>query len=367
MASLLAGAALATIGATQTLDIVLDDPFLAGTAEPAATPLTDQPSSEFTLEVPPFELLLSPGARAMAVIEEDENERHTIHIGRPGAALVPVAADTALFVDDERLLMAVEDRDATTVRLIDVDEPTVPVWEHSLKAAGVSFAIDRATSRWQALGHGLDKTLVAVTGSLDGGHADERRWDYPQVQERANYWPLAADGSRLLVSSTSYENTLARLGSWAFLFGINAYRSETEFLTIETGATSRLYSSTLQLNCQVSAIIEEGPVCSAYDGTRTHLARINADGSLTPLAMFATIATFDLSRDWVTGWARTPFALHLPTGALVTLDSRRVADGEFATLMAAAGDTLAVVSTKASGAGVTVRLYRSPVGRSEMR
>ena len=367
MASLLAGAAIATIGATQTLDIVLDDPFLAGMKEPAATPLTGQPASEFTLDFSPSTLLLSPGARAIAAIEEDENERHTIHIGRPGAALIPVAADTALFVDDERLLVAVKNRDTTSVRLIDVDEPATPVWEHSLKAANVGLAIDRATARWQALGQGIDKVLVAATGSLDGRHADERQWDHARGREHSNYWPLAAAGSRLLVSSTSYESNLGRLGSWGYLLGITSYRSETEFLTIDSGTTSRLHSSTLQVTCRTSAIVEEGPVCSAWDGARSHLARINADGSLTPLAMFTTIGTFDVSRDWVTGWARTPFALHLPTGALVTLRSRCCNDEDFAVLMAAAGDTLAVVSSKASSEGSTVRLYRSPVGRSAMR
>ena len=367
MASLLAGAALATLGATQTLDIVLDDPFLAGTKTPAATLLAGQPSSEFALEFSPTELLLSPHARAIAVIEADENEKHTIHIGRPGAALVAVDADTALFVDDELVLLAVENRGTTTVRLIDADEPATPLWEHPLKAANVTLAIDRAASRWQALGHGFDKTLVLAAGSLDGGRVDERRWEYPQLPERSHYWPLAATGSRMLASSTSYETNLGRLGRWGFLFGLNAYRSETEFLTIEGGATSRLFSSTLQLDCNASTFIEDGPVCSAYDGTRSHLARLNADGSLTPLAMFPTMGTFDVSRDWVTGWRRTPFAFHLPTGALVTLRSQCCNDADYAVMMAAAGDTLAVVSSQASSKGSIVRLYRSPVGLSAMR
>jgi heat shock protein HtpX len=367
MAALVMGGALATIGATQTLDLILDDPFLADTKEPAATPLAGEASSEFTLDFSPFELLLSPGARALAALEEDENERHTIHVGRPGAALVPVAADTAVFVDDERLLLAVENRDATTVRLIDVDHPATPVWEHSLQAANASLALDRGASRWQALAHGLDKTLVAVTGSLDGGPANERRWQYPTVHEGANYWPLAAAGSRLLASSTSYQNTLGRFGSWGYLLGINSYQSTTQFLTIDTGTTSPLFASRLQLNCRPSALVEDGPVCSAYDGTRTHVARLNADGSLTPLATFSTISTFEVSPGWVTGWARTPFALNLATGQVFTFSSRRGPEGEFPFLMTAAQDTLAVVFSNASGLTTTVRLYRSPVGRSAMR
>ena len=364
--ALLTGVTLVTIGATQTLDVILDDPFLASTNEPAATPLTSDPSSEFSLDFSPFGLQLSPGARAVAAIEEDENERHTIHIGRRGGALVPVAADTALFVDDDRLLLSVENRDATIVRLIDVDEPATPVWEHSLSVASVSLAIDRASSRWQALGHGFDKALLAATGSLDGAPPDQRRWEYAPSREQSNYWPLAVAGSRLLVSSTSYDSNLGRWGSWGYVLGINSFRSETQFMTIDTGATSRLFSSTLQLNCRASAIVEEGPICSAYDGTRTHLARMNADGSLTRLARFSTITTFDVSRDWVTGWAGTPFALNLATGAFITFPHRHRLEGEFPTLMTAAGDTLAVVS-QGSREKTTVRFYRSPASRSAMR
>ena len=68
----------------------------------------------------------------------------------------------------------------------------------------------------------------------------------------------------------------------------------------------------------------------------------------------------------MTGWARSPFALNLATGDVITFSGRRGAEGEFPTRMTAAQDTLAVVSSKGSSQ-TTVRLYRLPAGRSAMR
>ena len=356
-ATVVGGAGL-MLGFPQTLDALLRDPFLADAAAPVRTPLRGNPISEFTLEFSPTALLLSPDAGAVAAVEEDDGEQYSFHVGRPGGSLTAMPADSGVFIDERRILLATETRSDTRLQLIDVDQPSMPYWQHTLNLSGASLAIDRAGTTWQVLGRSSDAVYVRVSGPLDGGPFTTQQFRFDAANRLGAHLPLASDAQRLLIATTTYGGTRAFdwFGAWAYW--LVRMRSHTRFTSIDAGGSSPLFESTLDVRCQPSTFMDEGPICSASDGKRVQLARVSlADGAVTPLAAFRDAMNFDIDRDWATGWWRMPFAFHLPSGTFLTVEYHRRGDAAIPLLMAASDRAVAVMW---SDDATTVRLYREP-------
>lgn len=360
----IAGAASAAIGSTRVLDGLLRDPFLAQAPSLNELRLPDQPASEFSLDVFPSELLVSPNGRAIAVIESDEDDDHRsrIHFGRPGGPLTRVTADDVLFVDDDRLLITIAADEDTLLRFINVDDAATPLWELELDLANARLAFDSAHHRWQILGYASSLAFVQVSGTLDGAVIAKREWPFGTGQRTlGSHQPLWTDGTRLLIATKTYKgaNDLAWLGMWTYW--LNRFSSETRVSLINDGGPSELFHSPLEVNCEPARDIGGAAICSASDGSRARLARVNGDGSVTLLAQFQDYVNFAVGSHWVTGWSRSPFAIDLRSGEVLRAPHRRNGEGRPAALIGASENVVAVAWTDRSeddDVSLKVRLYQ---------
>jgi Zn-dependent protease with chaperone function len=364
----IAGVASVTVGSTRVLDALLHDPFAVEAPPPVAFALPDTAAVEFDIGVYPSELRLSPDGRAVAVIEshEDDDHRTTIHIGRPGARLTPSSGDDLLFVDNDRALMTRWSDGSTLLRLINVDDPAVPLWEMKLDLGGARMAFDRATNTWQVLGYGSSRAFVRVIGPLEGGPLVTREWPFRRDrQSLESHHPLWADESRILIATKTYRNptNLRWLGSWAYW--LNRFGSDTRFSVIDDSGVTELFHSPLEIDCQSAAEIGSDAICSATDGSRAWLARVNQQGKVIRLGQFRNYVSFDVTPEWVTGWSRSPFAIDLRTGKTLRVRNRR--NGSLTPTITGAGENVVAVAWAAPSeeaeVSLKVRLYQ----RSAMR
>ena len=360
LAAAAAGAVVLVIGDTRTLDAVLRDPFLQDVEPPAVVRITGSPAARMTFAFTPDAVQLSPRAESVAArVPSDDYQKATYHVGRTGAQLVEVHADAVRFVDERRILIAEPAITHTLLRLVDTDQPTVAIWEQRLDLRNPSLAVDRTGQRWRVLGQHASGRFIQASGAVRGGETDRREWLPVAARSEGISTPLSADAARLLVSTTAYTAPpiLGALGVWAYWLWPST--SETHFTIIDGSAPSKVFGSKLYLQCQPSLYIEEGPVCSANDGSRIHLGVLGtADASVTPLAQFAHAMSFQMAPGWIIGWWNTPFALDRTTGRLVLLEDSRDS-ARRALMMTASDESIGVVLWDRSGAGETIlEIYR---------
>ena len=365
----IAGAAIIAIGSTRVVDALLRDPFLSEIPSQHVLRLPDESASEFNLDVYPAELLLSPNGRAIAVIEsaEDDDHRNSIHFGRPGDPLTQLTADDVLFVDDERLLAAIESDAGTLLRLVDVNGPSTPLWEITLDLANVRMAFDSARHRWQVLGYGPSLAFVRVSGTLDGTVLAKREWPFrTDRNSMATHRPLWADDQRLLIATKTYRNSndLSWLGTWAYW--LNRFSSDTRFSVLDDTGVSEVFHSPLEVDCEPATEVGAPAICSASDGSRARLARINGDGAVIALGQFRNYVSFDVRSHWITGWSRSPFAIDMHSGEMLRVPRRRNSEGLAPSVIGASENVVAVAwvnGSEGEDASLKVRLYQ----RSAMR
>jgi len=331
--------------------------------------LPDQAASEFNLDVYPGQLLLSPNGRAIAVMSSDEDDDHRsrIQFGRPGGPLTRLTADHVLFVDDDRLLVAIESDADTLLRFVNVNDPSTPLWEITLKLANARMAFDSARNTWQLLGYGSSLAFVRVSGTLDGTVLATREWPFRAEREPLEaHQPLWADDTRMLIATKTYRNSndLSWLGTWAYW--LNRFSSDTRFWTIDDAGVSELFQSPLEVNCEAAAEVGAPAICAASDGSRVRLARVNGDGTVIVLGQMRDYVTFDVGPHWITGWSRSPFAIDLRSGQLLQVSRRANGEGLAPAVIGASENVVAVAWMDGSAGedvSLKVRLYQ----RSAMR
>ena len=323
-AVIVAGASVA-MSSTDTLDALLDDPFLAGVEPVAPVPLAGSADAEVKIDFYLGQALLSPSGLAVAVTGDEDHEG-TIHLGKPGQLLKEFRGNTGLFIDDQRLLILDSSPGKTGLQLVDVDRLTV-VWQKTLDITSGSLSIDRAVTMWQMLGFGGRNRLVRISGPIDGGDVARDEWVVTDTDSAFTAFPLWASGSRLLVRSMAYNRMgLSRqmLGQWSLW--LDPWSSDTKLLLIDGASTRELWRSTLTVNCFAGSFADLPPICSGDDGSRTHLASLNPDdGALTPITkLFSEMVSVAYEREWLTGWAGArPFAWHVPSGRMIRRQSER--------------------------------------------
>ena len=365
----IAGAAIVTIGSTGVLDALLRDPFLGEAPAQIALSLPDTAVTEFSLDLYPSELLLSPHGHAVAVIEshDDDDHQSSIHVGRPGGPLTESSGDNVLFVDDDRLLITRGANAHTLLQLVDVDDPATPLWETKLDVGNAKIAIDRGRKTWQVLGYASSLGFKSVVGSLEGGPGAVRAWPFRvNRQSLEAHHPLWADDTRIVIATKTYKSSddFGWLGEWAFFF--DRFRSETRFSVIDDSGVSELFRSPLEVECEPAAEIGAPAVCSASDGSRARLARVTGDGTVILLDQFRNYLTFDVRSHWITGWSRSPFAIDLHSGGTLRVRNRRNSEGLSPMIIGAGEDVIAVAWNDGSeddDISLKVRVYQ----RSAMR
>jgi hypothetical protein len=197
-----------------------------------------------------------------------------------------------------------------------------------------------------------DGAFVQFTGSVDGGAIERRQWRAQSNPRQQGASPLSAAGSQLLVSTIEYDSSLfATLGAWAYW--LRPFTTTTSFEIIDDAHASPAFRSELHVQCEPPAFTDEGPVCSAHDGSRFHLGVFDPGGAtVTPLAKFERVMTFQVAPGWITGWWNTPFALDRATGQLVLIEQRT--GGRPPYMMTASEEAVGVVRLDPDSEGRTV-------------
>jgi len=147
---------------------------------------------------------------------------------------------------------------------------------------------------------------------------------------------------------------------------LDPWDSETRILSIDHTSARELWHSTLEVNCLPGSFADQPPICSGYDGSRTHLASLNPEtGALTPIAKFLGLtASLSFDREWVTGWVGArPIAWHIPSRRMIRLEGSGRADnsGYFVS-----GDqALAVIEADVQAS--TIHIYRGVLASTATR
>jgi heat shock protein HtpX len=345
------GIAAFALTTTRAADVLVDDPFLSHVARSEALMLPNAGASTFKIAVLPESLVLSPGARAIAAVTEDDYEEHVFHIGRPGKVLTEVNADAAVFVDDDHALLLDHDRAMSRLSFVHADAPQTPIWTTEIRMASSTLSVGSGGGSWQLLGTGETGDVQRVSGTMDGVQLSKMTWRVGSRTDGRQSIPLLAGENRLLVHETSYARRGIRFPgmSPAWQAWIDPWRWESNFVQVAGAERRALLHSQLDVDCALRPIIGEEPICWAYDGSRTHMFTINIEGKLTPLAMLPSRINVDAARGWITGWGRRPYAINLETRRLYEVGYNRG-------FLIASGDFLGVISEREESA--VVHLYR---------
>ena len=363
-AVIIAGTSVA-ISSTRTLDALLDDPFLAEVEAVESEPLARTADAEVMVDFYAGEVLLSPSGLAVAVMG-DEDQEHAIHVGKPGQALKEFRGNAALFIDDRRLLILDSVPGRAGLQLVDVDR-LAATWEKTLDITSGALSIDRAATTWQVLGYSGKGRLVRITGPIDDGEIVRDEWRVTSADPESAAFPLWASGPRLIVRETAYNRmglSWQRLGQWAMW--LDPWDSDTRLLSIDGASARELWRSTLEVNCLPGSFADQPPICSGYDGSRTHLASLNPEtGALTPIAKFpGGTVSLSFEREWVTGWVGArPFAWHVPSGRMIRLEDNRRANYEG--YFVGGDQALAVIEADVDAS--TIQIYRGVFGSTATR
>jgi hypothetical protein len=367
VAAVLVAATITVLGSTATLDALLADPFLTRADPVRPQPIGDVADAEIAIDFSPSEVMLSPSGAAVAAIEYDGNyQGRTVHVGKPGQPFKTFRGSSALFVDDRRLFVIDSALGKAVLRLVDADTLSA-IWEKTLDITGGVLSIDRQGTTWQLLGYGREDLIVGISGPIATGEHSRLEWQLPGTSAGSTGFPIWASGSRLLVRSTNYDSATVRwpmlgpLGMW-----LTPWHGETSLLLIDGASTRELWRSSFDVNCYPSSFIDSAPICSGYDGSRTHIASLDPqDGALTPLAKFAEVSSVEYARDWLIGWSGIePFAWHVPSRRLIMLD-RNSDRGDYGGYLVSGDDVVGVVLAEVGTA--TIRIYRGVLGPAAIR
>jgi hypothetical protein len=284
----------------------------------------------------------------------------TFQVGRLGDALASIPADDVAFVNDDQLLVVQSDSRGTTLKTLRLGASRDVVWQQfveDLSAPRLSF--DRATGRWRVLGWGGDESIVRVEGIIGASDVQKRRW--PAANTSGRYIDaLTTAGSEALVVETRYdrgllEHVIPWRWTWARLL-LQPYNQVSRYATLSDHGRRTFGESRLGVDCMADVLLDAGLVCSVYDGTRTHVVKIDVgSGNVEGIGFLDGhfVSDRSVARGWLTGWAASrPVAIGLSTGKVLYLPARTGA----VSLLSVAGDRLYAIIVGDSH--FTVRVYQ---------
>ncbi len=361
LAALAAAPALLAIaaGSTTFLERLGRDPFFVRAQPLAFEALAGSPLSELEVRFDVGDLRLSPhGASIAASPSENDDSTEEVsmfHIGPATGPLIAVRADDLAFVDDSRLLIMSAGDNGADVRAIRADDPKTDTWRvHVDEVRSGALSVNAATGRWQILGWDRSRRIVRAQGRLGDASVDVTHWNGFATN---GAWVNATATSRttLLAVDKRYDRGIfgsAMLRSW--YLPILPMRNESWVWRVTPEVQSHISTSLLDTDCTAN-VVDDQLLCTAYDGRRTGILRIDA-ATATPIPVGSVdgrfIAYGSRSPGWLTGWLdSTPAALRVTTREAIRVD------GFPRPISLAAGED--VIGTVSYGAGGSViRVYR---------
>lgn len=341
------------VGSSAFLDRTTEDPFLVASPPLREVALPAEAALEMPVPNDTTDLRLSSDGGAIVLFSQEHEPGARVHVGRMGRPLTMLEATDAQFVDPHSLVVMAEEGDGMRVSRVDVATPSTTVWTLALPPlVAPELSVDPSARTWRVMGRELRGTVVSAEGSIDGGEPRVERWSAAVVQAAQ---PLGASGRKLTVMDHDYDPALAGLG-WSLMPYVHMMRSRSQVWRVTAQVREAVATSEFALDCRDAPIDPGTPVCTLYDGHRTHVVSLDLATRATrglarvPEQLFVTGA----SRGWLTAWSERgrPVAVHLESGALV---SPSLAADERARVMAGAGPWVAVVS--ASPEGTIARIY----------
>lgn len=298
----LAGLFASAAGSTTFLDRFGSDPFLARAPLLVVKLIDRAPTAEFTIPYDVTDLRLSPSLRFLAVLSEDRDGKATVFAGPWGGPLTEFEADEAVFVDEARLLLFERRGEESVLRLIALDAGNAEVWRRTVPVRFARFSVDEAARRWRLLGwDGETQVVMSASAGFDGSLPRDERWTspgaFPDVQA------LSASRGVLLALEARAGAGLARsFPRWASAVRPD-FRVESTLWSLGEARRERLTTSRLALSCDSVRLDDERTICTAYDGTRTHVFSVSPHDQPKPLTEFPGFLYLESeSGGWVSGW-----------------------------------------------------------------
>ena len=296
---------------------------------------------------------LSPSGRYVALASEEGDEETTFHVGPTDGPFRTFDADDALFVGEDRLLLLIRQRDDVRLQVWALGSAEL-VWERQLSGVrSWHLSFDTNANQWDLLGWHPDGHIAGVRGRAGTAVVEEQHWE--GADESSD--PIAISGPDVLLLTTQYERGFvenSQLWQWALLLRPEP-RTESHFSMLRSGGRRELLTSRLDLNCEGTLRDSNGPVCAAFDGTRTRFFAVGRDVRRpTPLALLpGRFFSYGYSgRGWLTGWwSGAPIAVRLETGQALTI-------GGGTTQLNASDHVLGAISPADNGS--KIRIYAVP-------
>jgi Zn-dependent protease with chaperone function len=361
LAILVAAPALvaAAAGSTWFLDRFGRDPFLVSARPLPVNFLTHSLASEFEVPFDVGDLRLSPHGASIAVSrsedDDSDDEVPTFHVGSARGPLTPVKADDLAFIDDTRLVLVSTGDEGAEIRGVRIDNPKSDTWHvHVDDVQQGTLSVDAGRGEWQILGWDSSRRIVRAEGHVGAAAVDVTRWNgFAPTGAWVN--ATATSGTTLLAVDKRYDRGIFNAGMlMPSLLRFAPLHNESRVWRVTPDIHSHMSTTLLDTDCTAN-VVDEALVCTAYDGARTGILRIDAaTATVMPLASIAGrfIAYGSRSRGWLTGWLdSTPVAFRVATKEAV-----RVTAFPPPTSIAAGVDAIATVSNGPDGS--LVRVYR---------
>jgi hypothetical protein len=230
----------------------------------------------------------------------------TLHVARTGGTMTRVRATDLVFMDDERVLGVYDaPSGALEIRETSIGAPESVAWHRPLPAfVPGSLSYERSTRTWTVRGFAADGALVQVQGDDGAPTTRETRWaalGIGRVPEHA-----AVTGETAVVHDTQYTpSLLQRHGWWQLALLLPGNHAQSRFTRLTGTARTDAAITRFQTEC-VSAGASHALLCSAFDGTRTRFASIDAGtAEVTALAWLPGHFRGSIlsASGWLSGWA----------------------------------------------------------------
>lgn len=345
------------VGSTAFLDRFVDDPFLAPGHPLNVRTVTGDPVARFTVPFDVNRLSISPGGRFVALSSEDaHSEVTTIHAGAISGTLTQFDADAAFFAGEGQLLVLERERDASVVRLVDLQQHAQTVWSRRIGWAATGMSFDAASQAWRVFGWSDDEDddIVSVAGRVGSDRVSEARWKTPQ-QRNSFTEALAVSQRTLLALETSYVRRAEARVRLDQLFGEFDNGASYRLWTLGANPTA-FAESRLDVNCPALSPDGEATLCTAFDGSRTGFFSVDAVAHrLTPLVTVQgrSYVNADAGDGWLTGWwERAPILIRAARHEAIRVVAR---SGERPYALAISRTAIGAVTPNAHGA--TIQVY----------
>ena len=353
-AALAIGALLVAARSARFLDMFGSDPFLVSASEIPVQTIAAEPQAEFDAPARIAEIRLSPGARTIAMLDEEESDGDrddpmTFYVGPPGGPFEQIRADDLALEENGRALVLSVRDDGVDLREIDIAHPSATLWQQHVPDITSSPRLRLSGSReWQVLGLVRKLRIVRAVGRVGEADAALTSWTVPSSSEYGWMDAVSAEGDGALYVESAFGSdpmSGSLLGRW---YAALHAREESRLWHLSLASQLLAAHSRLSVHCTTGDPGSASLVCSAFDGERTRLAAVEpSTARITPIAAFqGRFRQYgSIGPGWISGWLNsTPVVVSPASNRALTVAAR---PREWIRALAATDTTIASVSTTA--------------------